>query len=55
VQGTKGAEIDSGLRRTFEPWKGKMKIVRKVCRFMLDANRRITSKEAPGLFEVGKL
>jgi nicotinamidase len=30
VQGTRGAEIDRGLRRAFEPWKGEMKIVRKV-------------------------
>lgn len=33
VIGSKGAEIDKGLRGTFEPWKGKMKIVRKVSRY----------------------
>ena len=30
VQGAKGAEIDKELRRSFEPWKSRMKIVRKV-------------------------
>lgn len=37
VQGSKGAQIDKGLRDTFEPWKDRMKLVRKACHRCLEA------------------
>ncbi|ORY35669.1 Isochorismatase-like protein [Naematelia encephala] len=37
VIGTKGAEIERELRHSFEPWKNKMKIVRKGCHCLLEA------------------